>query len=164
MKSIEDAFLTLIDENKRVAYNQMLIDTGQIDASILSNKVQKKSTALFDAKNSASIDDLAVRIRKKSAEKEVKRLLNEVLAKDLVSGNDLKRLRKALGIEISEIHMITKISPPVLKMIEDIQFESLPADIYLKNFLRSYAKILQIDAQRIVDGYLKNLSIVKKGD
>jgi hypothetical protein len=142
----------------------MLVDTGQVDASILANKTQNKPIPLFNDKNSLSADDLANRIRKKSAEKEIKALLEEVLGKDLISGDDLKRLRKALGIEIFEIYLITKISVAVLRTIEDNQFESLPADVYLNNFLRSYAEILQIDAPRVIDGYFNNMSLARKDD
>jgi hypothetical protein len=164
LKAIEKAFFTLVDEDKRAGYDRMLVDTGQVDASILANKTQTKPIPLFNDKNSLSADDLANRIRKKSAEKEVKALLKEVLGKDLISGDDLKRLRKALGIEIFEIYLITKISVAVLKTIEDNQFESLPADVYLNNFLRSYAEILQIDAPRVIDGYFNNMSLARKDD
>jgi len=164
LKAIEKAFFTLVDEDKRAGYDRMLVDTGQVDASILANKTQNKPIPLFNDKNSLSADDLANRIRKKSAEKEVKALLEEVLGKDLISGDDLKRLRKALGIEIFEIYLITKISVAVLRTIEDNQFESLPADVYLNNFLRSYAEILQIDAPRVIDGYFNNMSLARKDD
>jgi hypothetical protein len=164
LKAIEKSFFTLVDEDKRAGYDRMLVDTGQVDASILANKTQNKPIPLFNDKNSLSADDLANRIRKKSAEKEIKALLEEVLGKDLISGDDLKRLRKALGIEIFEIYLITKISVAVLRTIEDNQFESLPADVYLNNFLRSYAEILQIDAPRVIDGYFNNMSLARKDD
>jgi hypothetical protein len=164
LKAIEKSFFTLVDEDKRAGYDRMLVDTGQVDASILANKTQNKPIPLFNDKNSLSADDLANRIRKKSAEKEIKALLEEVLGKDLISGDDLKRLRKALGIEIFEIYLITKISVAVLRTIEDNQYESLPADVYLYNFLRSYAEILQIDAPRVIDGYFNNMSLARKDD
>ena len=164
LKAIEKAFFTLVDEVKRTGYDRMLIDTSQVDASIVANKTRNEPIPLFNKNNSLSADDLANRIRKKSAEKEVKALLKEILGKDLISGDDLKRLRKAFGIEISEIYRITKISVSVLKTIEDDRYERLPADIYLNHFLRSYAQILHIDAPRVIDGYFNNLSLARKDD
>jgi curved DNA-binding protein CbpA len=164
LKAIEKAFFTLVDEDKRADYDRMLVDTGQVDASILTNKIQNKPIPLFNDKNSLNADDLADRIRRKSAEKEVTALLKEILGKDLISGDDLKRLRKAFGIEIFEIYLVTKISVSVLRTIEDNQYESLPADVYLNNFLRSYAEILQIDAPRVIDGYFNNMSQARKDD
>ncbi len=110
------------------------------------------------------MDNLAARVRKKSKEKEVEKLANEILSKDLISGSDLIKLRKAVGVELSEIDVVTKISVSVLKSIEEDQFENLPSDIYLKNFLKSYAEVLQIDSQKIVDGYLENISHFQKSD
>ncbi len=164
LTAIEKAFFTLIDEDKRAGYDRMLIDTGEVDASSLGAKTRNEPIPLFNENNSLSADDLANRIRKKSAKKEVKALLKEVLGKDLISGDDLKRLRKAFGIEISEIYLVTKISVSVLRTIEDNQYERLPADVYLNNFLRSYAQILQVDAPRIIDGYFKNMSLARTED
>ncbi len=161
LKVIEKAFLTLIDENKRAAYDRMLVDSGQVDMSVIG-KEQKKPTPLFRTNDVTNVDNLAERVRKKSKEKEVEKLSNEILSKDLISGSDLIKLRKAVGIELSEIDGVTKISVSVLKSIEENQFENLPADIYLKNFLKSYAEVLQIDSQKIVDGYLKNISHFQK--
>ncbi|MFC1798740.1 helix-turn-helix domain-containing protein [Thermodesulfobacteriota bacterium] len=157
LKVIEKAFYTLIDENKRAEYNHMLVDTGQIDASVLTKKTQKTPTALFETQKTLSIDDLTAKVKKKSNDANVRLLVDEVLSKDLISGRDLNTLREAFGVEISEIYAVTKISVTILKMIEDDHHESLPVEIYLRFFLRSYAEILQIDPQRIVDGYLKNM-------
>ncbi len=163
LKVIEKAFLTLIDENKRASYDRMLVDSGQLDMSVV-RKEQKKPTPLFRTNDVTNVDNLAARVRKKSKEKEVEKLANEILSKDLISGSDLIELRKAVGVELSEIDVVTKISVSVLKSIEEDQFENLPADIYLKNFLKSYAEVLQIDSQKIVDGYLENISHFQKND
>lgn len=161
LKAIEKAFLTLIDEDKRADYDRMLVDSGQLDMSVI-RKEQKKPTPLFRTNDVTNVENLAERVRKKSKEKEVEKLANEILSKDLISGSDLIELRKAVGVELSEIDVVTKISVSVLKSIEENQFENLPADIYLKNFLKSYAEVLQIDSQKIVDGYLKNISHFQK--
>jgi len=161
LKAIEKAFLTLIDEDKRADYDRMLVDSGYLDMSVI-RKEQKKPTPLFRTNDVTNVENLAERVRKKSKEKEVEKLANEILSKDLISGSDLIELRKAVGVELSEIDVVTKISVSVLKSIEENQFENLPADIYLKNFLKSYAEVLQIDSQKIVDGYLKNISHFQK--
>ena len=163
LKTIEEAFLTLINENKRAAYDRILTDSGQVDLSITSMRNQKKPVPFYSG-NITNIDHFAERVRKKSKDKEVEKLSNEILAKDLISGSDLIELRKAVGVELSEIDVVTKISVSVLKSIEEDQFENLPSDIYLKNFLKSYAEVLQIDTQKIVDGYLENISHYQKND
>jgi cytoskeletal protein RodZ len=92
-------------------------------------------------------------------EEEFKELRDAVSRKDLVSGKDLKQLREALGIDISEIFQQTRISKTTLQKIEQNQYEDLPAEIFLKSFLKSYAEILQIDPKNIVDGYLKHMAL-----
>jgi curved DNA-binding protein CbpA len=116
LKKIEKAFLTLIDENKRAAYDKMLVDSGHVERSNVRTD-KKIPTHLFHTNTSSAEDNLTERVSQRSK-----------------------------------------------RSIEENQLENLPADIYLKNFLKSYAEILQIDSQRIVDGYLKNISLIQKMD
>lgn len=162
--TIEEAFSTLIDKDKRATYDGMIVSSGQVDVSILSRKDKKKPIPLFHANNLTKEDNLVGWVKRKHIEKKVKKLSENMLSKDLISGNDLEELRKAIGIEISDIHVVTKVSISVLKAIENNQFEDLPSGFYLKNFLKSYSEILQIDSQKIIDGYLKNISHVQKND
>jgi len=107
---------------------------------------------------------LVNRIKIKSAQQEVIALFKEIMGKDLVSGEDLRKLRKALDVDIFEVYLVTKISVSVIKAIENNRYEDLPADVYLSNFLRSYAEVLQLDAQRIMDGYFRRMSLALKDD
>ena len=161
LKTIKEAFLTLIDEHKRAAYDTIIADSEQVDLSITSMRNQKKPVPFYTG-NMTNIDNFAERVRKKSGEKEVEKLLNEILSKDSISGDDVKKLREAFEVEISEINAITRISVSVIKSMEENRIEDLPPDLYLKNFLKLYAETLQIDPQRIIDGYLKNISPAQK--
>ena len=42
LQAIETAFDTLVDADKRAAYNQMLIDSGQVDGDLFSGQVHRK--------------------------------------------------------------------------------------------------------------------------
>ena len=161
LKTIKEAFLTLIDEHKRAAYDTMLSDSEQVDLSITSMRNQKKPVPFYTG-NMTNIDNFAERVRNKSGEKEVEKLLNEILSKDSISGDDVKKLREAFEVEISEINAITRISVSVIKSMEENLIEDLPPDLYLKNFLKLYAETLQIDPQKIIDGYLNNISLAQK--
>lgn len=161
LKTVKEAFLTLIDENKKAAYDSFLLDSGQIEVSITSIQNQRKPPHAHTCKMADS-DNFDERVRKKSRKKEIETFSNEVLSKDLISGDDLKRMRKAAGIELSEINAVTKISVSILKSMEENRIESLPPGLYLKNFLRLYAETLQIDPQKVIDGYLKHISSAQK--
>jgi DnaJ-class molecular chaperone len=161
LKTIKEAFLTLIDENKRAAYDSILDNSGQIEVSITSIENQEKPPRTHTY-NMTDHDDSAERVRKKLRKKELETLSNEILSNDLISGDDLKKMRKAAGIELSEINTITKISVSVLKSMEENRIDSLPPGLYLKNFLKLYAETLQIDPQKVIGGYLKRISSAQK--
>ena len=80
----------------------------------------------------------------------------------MISGNDLKCLRKASGIKLEDVFEVARISVSILNYIENDELEKLPPQIYLKNFLKSYAEILHLDSEKIVDGYIINLSLMQR--
>lgn len=162
LQAIDEAYHTLMDESKRATYNQMLVHSGLADASVFTRKTDKPPTVAPARPAPVKHRDLQAWVKQKSKEEEIKQLSAEILGKDIVAGNDLKRLREALGIEISEIYEITRISSSTLKMIEANQVNDLPAEVFLKSFLKSLAQILQIDPQRTVDGYLKYLALARR--
>ena len=162
IEDIENAFSTLTNDKKRATYDQMLVDSGQVETLIPSREKQYTSTPLPSTHESVNENQLYSRVKEKLLTEDVKTLSDEILSKERLSGDDLKNLRKAVGVKIPEIQYITKISASVLKAIEENRFEELPPDTYLRSFLRSYAKILQINPQKIIDGYLKTISLAKK--
>ncbi|MGD2030253.1 MAG: helix-turn-helix domain-containing protein [Desulfobacterales bacterium] len=161
LKTIKEAFLTLMDENKRTAYDTTLLDSEQIKVSIIPIENQEKPPRAHKY-NMTDNDDSAERAKKKLRKKELETLCNEIFSNDLISGDDLKKMRKTAGIELSEINAVTKISVSVLTSMEENRIESLPPSLYLKNFLKLYAETLQINPQKIIDGYLKHISSAQK--
>ena len=155
LQAIETAYDNLVDADKRAAYNQMLIDTGQVDAAGFSGQAHRKLAAYSDTTIISKEKSLSQWVRKRADAPEIRQIIEQILSAELLSGQMLRQLRDAYGIELSEIYAITKISSGTLKMIEENQFDSLPAEVYLKQFLKNYAEILHIDPRHVVDGYLK---------
>ena len=164
IEDIKNAFSTLTDDQKRAAYDQMLVDSGHVETLIPSRGKKYISTPLSSTHTSVNESHLYSRVKEKLLTEDVKTLSDEILLKERLLGDDLKKLRKAVDVKIQEIQHITKIRTSVLKAIEEHRFEELPPDTYLRSFLRSYAKILQINPQKIIDGYLKTISLAKKTD
>ena len=73
-------------------------------------------------------------------------------------GRTLKQIRERMGIGLEEVSSETRVSLKTLQAIEEETFEKLPALVYLKGFLRSYAQSLGLDPVRVVDGYLRFLN------
>ena len=162
IEDIENAFSTLSNDKKRAAYDQMLEDSGQVEASIPSVEQPLVSPPSSPAYTSINEKQLHSRVKEKLQIQDVKTLLDEILSKERLSGDDLKKLREVIDVKLKEIQYITKISTSVLMAIEESRFEELPPETYLKSFLRSYAKILQIDPQKVIDGYLKTISLANE--
>lgn len=70
------------------------------------------------------------------------------------AGVELRLARVKLGLTREDVSARTKITPAMLEAIEDAQFERLPAIIYLRGFLRSYASEVGLQPPAIVERYL----------
>jgi cytoskeletal protein RodZ len=68
-------------------------------------------------------------------------------------GNSLREARSRRGVDFAQAEMGTKIRGKYLRALEDEQFELLPAQTYVKGFLRTYAEYLGLDGQLYVDEY-----------
>jgi hypothetical protein len=75
----------------------------------------------------------------------------------MYDGEVLRRIRMGRGIELEEVANITKIGMSHLRNIEANRYELLPAQVYLRGFLREIARCLRIDPTAAVDSYMQKL-------
>jgi hypothetical protein len=68
-------------------------------------------------------------------------------------GSSLREARLRQGLDFPEVEQATKIRGKYLRALEDEQFQLLPAETYVKGFLRSYAEYLGLDGQLYVDEF-----------
>jgi Helix-turn-helix domain/RodZ C-terminal domain len=68
-------------------------------------------------------------------------------------GNSLREARYRQQLELSDVELATKIRARYLQALEEESFEALPAQTYVKGFLRTYADYLGLDGQLYVDEY-----------
>lgn len=68
-------------------------------------------------------------------------------------GNSLREARLRQSLDYPDIERVTKIRAKYLRALEDESFETLPAQTYVKGFLRTYAEFLGLDGQLYVDEY-----------
>jgi DnaJ-class molecular chaperone len=140
---IEDAFRVLMDENLRKQYDE------SHSLEIASQKWEKP----------AEVDEAP-------REKKPPSLIFTDLSADTrggeYRGRGLRQIREEMGIDLKTVSQETKISLKVLQCMEEEVLERLPAQVYLKGFLRSYALCLGLDPQKVIDDYLKLLEQPKK--
>jgi cytoskeleton protein RodZ len=65
-------------------------------------------------------------------------------------GENLRREREMRGVSLEEISSATKISLRFLDAIEREDFSKLPGGIFSRSFIRSYARYLGLDEERVV--------------
>lgn len=75
-----------------------------------------------------------------------------------MNGEDLKKRREELGLSLTEVSLVTKISLRVLHAIEAMDKAQLPAGIFLKGLVKSYALHLKLDADTVTKSYLAILN------
>jgi hypothetical protein len=68
-------------------------------------------------------------------------------------GNSLREARVRQQLELTEVELATKIRARYLRALEEETFEALPAQTYVKGFLRTYADYLGLDGQLYVDEF-----------
>src|SRR5436305_14288086 len=68
-------------------------------------------------------------------------------------GSSLREARLRQGLDFPELEQATKIRGKYLRALEDEQFDVLPAETYVKGFLRTYAEYLGLDGQLYVDEF-----------
>jgi transcriptional regulator with XRE-family HTH domain len=68
-------------------------------------------------------------------------------------GNSLREARLRQGLDLAEIEQATKIRSRYLRALEEEQFELLPAQTYVKGFLKAYADQLGLDGDLYVEEF-----------
>ncbi len=68
-------------------------------------------------------------------------------------GDLLRREREAQGKTLDEVVKATKMSLLIVQAIEEDRFSVLPAPVYVKGHLRTYARFLGLDEDEVVEKY-----------
>ena len=68
-------------------------------------------------------------------------------------GNSLREARHRQQLDLTDVEQATKIRSRYLRALEEEAFDVLPAQTYVKGFLRTYADWLGLDGQLYVDEY-----------
>ena len=158
---LTEAFETLVDPVRRREYDAQLTREGKLPAEgpIKGAPRKKVPSPIIDPTSAAGTDSVKKRIRAAAGTADFRRQVQTVIEKGRISGSDLRQIRETLGITCEEIYDATRISVSIISAIESDDTANLPSPLYLKNFLKTYATLLEMDPQRTMDGYLKNVGL-----
>ena len=139
--AIEEAYRILMDEALRKRYDQSHFQAPDSQKREQPPEVQNPQ----EKKGSLSFTELSFQP-----------------GEEIYRGKALRQIRERMGIDLKTVSAETRISVKVLEWIEEEAVDRLPALVYLKGFLRGYAKSLDLDPQKVVAEYLQFLNEGKK--
>jgi cytoskeleton protein RodZ len=68
-------------------------------------------------------------------------------------GEQLRSARRSRGIELEQVEEQTKIRARFLRAMEEDRWEILPGPAFARAFLRTYADLLELDSEELVEQY-----------
>ena len=156
LSRLVDAYKTLTNSQLRKEYNSFLVEKGELSPQEMGLSSLGDSDTAKGKLRDVSVESLVQREERTENENQPSGD-NLDLPDNLtsVTGRDIKMLRIAGDISLEEIYRKTNIPKKTVEDIEEENFENLPALVYLKGFLKTYAKILNINEDQMVDGYIE---------
>jgi curved DNA-binding protein CbpA len=171
MQSLDKAFDILNDDAARTAYNHRLAsgETAQLENEWSSEVDQWKPVNLGIGSEiiQTSRSTLKVtRTRANGANSQELQAKFQVMMDegDIADGSMLAALRELSCVTQAEMHERTKIPLEYIAGIENNRFEPLPKVVYIKGFMRSYLRYLNVpNLEKIVSAYSSRLEAWQSG-
>jgi hypothetical protein len=154
---LDEAYSSLIDEEKRSRYDQSLVECGILKEGRESQDEPRTVRLMSDPKHSTINTILTIRDELKAVVSS-NPVIQEILTHDVLWGKDLKRIRDEVGVSLETIAEMTKVRVIFLRAIEDDEFEKAPSRMFLKSFLKAYAQSVGLDADFVASRYLKRIN------
>lgn len=76
-------------------------------------------------------------------------------------GERLRRARIKQGLELAQLAAITKINPMHLRSIESDAIDQLPAPVYIRGFVKAYARCVGLDPAAAASSYMARFEAVQ---
>jgi curved DNA-binding protein CbpA len=156
LSRIVDAYKTLTNGHLRAEYNQLLLESGELLPEDLSLFSLENPDGINGDQREGKLESLLP--GEETAESPMASPEDSFHLIDIdsaLSGKDIQALRIAREISIEDIYRKTNVPKKTIEDIEEERFEELPALVYLKGFLKAYARILNVNEGQMMDGYVK---------
>ena len=157
LAKLDEAFSTLVDEQKRSRYDQSLIECGILKEGTKSQNGRRTIGLISDSDHSRKNTILAIR-GELEAIVSSNAVIQEILTHDVLRGKDLKRIREELGVSLETVTEMTKIRTIFLRAIEEDEHKKAPSGMFLKSYVKAYVQSIGLDADSVASRYLKGMS------
>jgi cytoskeletal protein RodZ len=68
-------------------------------------------------------------------------------------GQHLRHLRESKGMSLEEVSRSTRVPVSSVERIEADRFDELPGEVFVRGFLKSYARAVEMDPEEILARY-----------
>jgi len=148
---MEEAYRVLSDLTRRREYDETRRDEKELPPAFDSPALGSPALGPPAAADAAHVDpDLLPLASSPSRDAEIEEPDGGVW-----DGAALRRARIQSGLELEEIAEITKVGIRTLRQLEDDAFDDLPATVYVRGFVMTYARTIGIDPARVAASYLR---------
>lgn len=137
---LEEAYDTLLDQDKRKSYDIKLFPDGIPARAAVGSP--SGTTPVIAA---PSKDDTPLRV-------DIPEPIVDVNTE--ITGELLKQLREARHVDLATIAQRSKVSLHHLRSIEEENWRVMPAPVYLRGFLVEMARFLRLDPTQVTRSYL----------
>jgi len=70
-------------------------------------------------------------------------------------GDYLKKIREKLNLDIKTVSLLTQIKPVYLENLEAGAYDKLPADVYIRGFIKNLSQLYRIDEEALIAQFEK---------
>jgi len=162
ISDLERAYLTLIDAAARRNYDAQLIERGLMEEGKGYQDKSREPVPMYNLRRSPYMDTTGPAVNpaaKKADPGDSPAAM--IFKKDILAGEDLRKIRIQLDVSLEQISLQSKFKIGLLQALEEDRFELLPPLAYLKGILKSYAKCMGIEADHVVQSYLRHMESSK---
>jgi DnaJ-class molecular chaperone len=173
LQDLERAFEVLNDEARRAAYDRELDSNHNLTANDPLGDMSQTHAKDLDppvavpgvVQTSRSILKVnRIQASGSNGDDLQARMLGILDESDIGDGSTLVALREIARVSQAEIQERTKISLEYIRSIEANQFDQLPRVVYVKGFLRSYLRYLNVpNFDKIINSYVARLDAYQAG-
>jgi hypothetical protein len=163
LRRVEEAYAVLSDARMRREYDARLRreSSGESTPARLApapriHEPEADPERPVEAEPEAEVASLQPPVRVKPRVT-IEPSLDENLDPDdgVFDGPVLRRIRMSRGVELEEICGVTKISELYLQFLEENRYHDLPAAVYVRGFVKEYAKCLRLDPLQVANTYME---------
>jgi hypothetical protein len=77
-------------------------------------------------------------------------------------GSYLAQIRDQLNFDIKTVSILTQIKPKYLESLEKGDWDSLPSDVYIRGFVKTLARVYNLDEHALIEQYEKEHGFTPK--